>query len=139
MKTFYKNIVMGLVLSTMLTGCNTWSRLTSIGKEPELAPIENPTTQPNYQPVSLPMPPVADSLPDGANSLWKRGSSGFFKDQRASKVGDIITVNIRTSYNIWYQILHVSPASCSSVYYNFIVFIHGLDFKIFILSDLYFI
>ena len=85
---------MGLVLSTMLTGCNTWSRLTSIGKEPELAPIENPTTQPNYQPVSLPMPPVADSLPDGANSLWKRGSSGFFKDQRASKVGDIITVNI---------------------------------------------
>ena len=94
MKTAYKNIILGLVVSTMLSGCNTWSRLSSIGKEPELAPIENPVTQPNYQPVALPMPPVAESQPAGANSLWKKGSSGFFKDQRASKVGDIITVNI---------------------------------------------
>lgn len=84
---------MGLLISSMLTGCNTWSRLTTIGKEPELAPIENPVEQPNYQPVSMPMPqPVAQT--SSPNSLWKKGSSGFFKDLRASKVGDIITVNI---------------------------------------------
>ena len=84
---------MGLLISSMLTGCNTWSRLTTIGKEPELAPIENPVEQPNYQPVSMPTPqPVAQT--SSPNSLWKKGSSGFFKDLRASKVGDIITVNI---------------------------------------------
>lgn len=84
---------MGLLLSSMLTGCNTWSRLSTIGKEPDLAPIENPVEQPNYQPVSMPMPqPVAQN--SSPNSLWKKGSSGFFKDLRASKVGDIITVNI---------------------------------------------
>ena len=93
MNNTYKNILMGLLISSMLTGCNTWSRLTTIGKEPELAPIENPVEQPNYQPVSLPMPqPVAQT--SSPNSLWKKGSSGFFKDLRASKVGDIITVNI---------------------------------------------
>ncbi len=93
MNNTYKNILMGLLISSMLTGCNTWSRLTTIGKEPELAPIENPVEQPNYQPVSMPMPqPVAQT--SSPNSLWKKGSSGFFKDLRASKVGDIITVNI---------------------------------------------
>ena len=93
MNNTYKNILMGLLISSMLTGCNTWSRLTTIGKEPELAPIENPVEQPNYQPVSMPMPqPVAQN--SSPNSLWKKGSSGFFKDLRASKVGDIITVNI---------------------------------------------
>lgn len=93
MTNTYKNILMGLLLSSMLTGCNTWSRLSTIGKEPDLAPIENPVEQPNYQPVSMPMPqPVAQN--SSPNSLWKKGSSGFFKDLRASKVGDIITVNI---------------------------------------------
>lgn len=95
MKQIYKTIAIGMIASTMLSGCNTWSRLSSIGKEPELAPIENPVTQPNYQPVSLPMPEqIHASQKSGANSLWKKGSAGFFKDQRASKVGDILTVNI---------------------------------------------
>ena len=95
MKQIYKTIAIGMIASTMLSGCNTWSRLSNIGKEPDLTPIENPVTQPNYQPVSLPMPEqIQTSQKSGANSLWKKGSSGFFKDQRASKVGDILTVNI---------------------------------------------
>ena len=38
-----------LLMATSLSGCNTWSRLTSIGKEPELAPIQNPVDAPGYQ------------------------------------------------------------------------------------------
>ncbi len=91
-KKYYKLAAM-LMMATSLTGCNTWSRLTSIGQAPELASIENPVEAPGYKEVSMPMPQQPENY-SGANSLWKKGSSGFFKDQRASKVGDIITVNV---------------------------------------------
>ena len=83
-----------MLMTVCLSGCNTWSRLTSIGKEPDMTPITNPLEAQNYQPVSQPMPQKYPDQYAGVNSLWKKGSSGFFQDQRASKVGDIITVNI---------------------------------------------
>ncbi len=82
-----------LLASVALVGCNGLSRLTEVGRTPELSAVENPTHDPNYQPVSLPMPApqVARRTP---NSLWRPGSRAFFKDLRASQVGDIVTVVI---------------------------------------------
>jgi flagellar L-ring protein precursor FlgH len=77
----------------MLSGCNAFSRIASIGSEPPLSPINNPVAERNYKPVALPMPrpqPVVFH----ANSLWRPGSRQFFKDQRASDVGDILTVRV---------------------------------------------
>ena len=80
--------------ATMLTACGTADRLANIGKTPALSAIEDPSRNPNYQPVRLPMPdaPVVDRQ---ANSLWRAGSRAFFKDQRAARVGDILTVDIQ--------------------------------------------
>ncbi len=89
---------LALMMATSLSGCGTWDRLRNIGKEPPLTPIENPVEAKGSQPVSLPMPAVQDTSA-GANSLWAKGSSGFFKDQRASKVGDIITVKVSAKDN----------------------------------------
>lgn len=94
----WRNFACALMLATSLSGCGTWARLSNVGKEPAMTPIENPVDAQNYQPVSLPMPQVNEQSA-GANSLWKQGSSGFFKDQRASKVGDIITVKVLAKDN----------------------------------------
>lgn len=77
-----------------LGGCTTMiDRLAEVGETPDLTPIENPIEQPGYEPISLPMP-TPETRQYKANSLWRAGSRGFFKDQRASRVGDILTVLI---------------------------------------------
>ena len=83
-------------LAFALAGCGASERLSQVGQTPELTPIQNPVAQTSYQPVSMPMP-----LPDPAlynpNSLWQNGARAFFKDQRAGRVGDILTVTIDIS------------------------------------------
>ena len=81
------------VLGTVASGCSSIDRLSQIGEQPKLTAIENPTTQPGYKPVQMPMPKpeVASYSP---NSLWRNGSRAFFKDQRAARVGDLLTVTV---------------------------------------------
>lgn len=86
-------ILIILATGTMLSACSTADRISKIGKAPEMAQISNPMTAPTYQPVSLPMPTPQYVLPE-SNSLWQGGRTTFFKDQRASDIGDIITVMI---------------------------------------------
>ena len=78
---------------SMLTACSAADRIADIGRAPEMSTIANPVTQPGYQPVSLPMPSPKNARPQ-KNSLWAADRTTFFKDQRASDVGDIITVMI---------------------------------------------
>ncbi|WP_035694467.1 flagellar basal body L-ring protein FlgH [Bradyrhizobium liaoningense] len=92
-----------LLLATcaLASGCSSIDRLSQIGEQPKLSAIDNPTTQPGYKPVQMPMPKpeVASYNP---NSLWRNGSRAFFKDQRARQVGDLltVTVNITDKANI---------------------------------------
>jgi flagellar L-ring protein precursor FlgH len=74
-------------------GCSAVDRLSQIGEQPKLNPVENPTAQPGYKPVQMPMPkPEVASY--NANSLWRNGSRAFFRDQRAARVGDLLTVTV---------------------------------------------
>ncbi len=68
-------------------------RLALLGERPPLSSIENPTTQPGYKPVHMPMP-TPQPASYSPNSLWRNGSRAFFKDQRAHQVGDILTVTV---------------------------------------------
>lgn len=74
-----------------LGGCSAFDRLKSIGETPKLSAIENPVMQPGYRPVSMPMP-APEPAKFNPNSLWRNGARAFFKDQRAARVGDILTV-----------------------------------------------
>ncbi len=79
------------VSALLLAGCGNLSRLSEIGRPPEMTPTTDPTREPNWRPVSMPMP-SSGIAPREANSLWRPGSRAFFKDQRAAQVGDIVTV-----------------------------------------------
>lgn len=77
-----------------LSACSTVDRLENVGRAPDLSPIGRPALYAySGAPVTMPMPrqetPVYNS-----NSLWAAGARSFFKDQRATKVGDIVTVRI---------------------------------------------
>jgi flagellar L-ring protein precursor FlgH len=94
MSRHYLRLAATIGLSLTIIGCgNTLERIARVGEEPPLSPIENPRAHELYQPVSLPMPePLTDARQPA--SLWRQGSRAFFKDQRAGRVGDILTVVI---------------------------------------------
>ena len=84
-----------LLAAASLGACSGMAeRLDRVGRAPDLTPIQNPTATPGYTPVSLPMPNDAPMSPVTSASLWQQGSRAFFKDNRAARVGDILTVAI---------------------------------------------
>ena len=85
-----------LALGCATSGCSAISRLSQIGETPKLTSIDNPTTQPGYKPVSMPMP-KPETVSYNPNSLWRNGSRSFFKDQRAHQVGDLLTVTVNVT------------------------------------------
>ena len=80
--------------AAIASGCSAIDRLSQIGEQPKLSAIENPTAQPGYKPVQMPMPkPEAASY--NANSLWRNGSPRLLQGPaRRMQVGDILTVNV---------------------------------------------
>ncbi|HXL12820.1 MAG TPA: flagellar basal body L-ring protein FlgH [Bradyrhizobium sp.] len=96
-------ILAGILLAfvCIASGCSAIDRLSQIGEQPKLTAVDNPTTQPGYKPVQMPMP-KPETASYNANSLWRNGSRAFFKDQRAARIGDLltVTVNITDKANI---------------------------------------
>src|SRR5580692_80938 len=82
-----------LTTTAISSGCSSIDRLSQIGEAPKLSSIDNPTAQPGYKPVQMPMP-KPESVSYNANSLWRNGSRSFFKDQRAHQIGDLLTVTV---------------------------------------------
>lgn len=75
----------------LLDGCRPLDKLATVGETPPLTHIQNPSSAAGYQPVTMPMP-TPQAPVQRANSLWQTGARAFFKDQRACRVGDILTV-----------------------------------------------
>ena len=83
--------VLAVLALAPLAACST---VTEAVKGPELAPVGYPSAlvareQPTFVSAREPAPQAAS-----ANSLWRTGARAFFIDQRANRVGDILTVQI---------------------------------------------
>jgi flagellar L-ring protein precursor FlgH len=82
-----------LAVAALAAGCSSLERMRLIGEQPPLSKIDNPTAQPGYKPVQMPMPAPQPAVYN-PNSLWRNGSRAFFKDQRAHQIGDILTITV---------------------------------------------
>ncbi|GGH26475.1 flagellar L-ring protein 1 [Alsobacter metallidurans] len=89
-------LLAALLAASALAGCGSVDRLSNVGKAPTLSAIEDPTAQAGYKPVQMPMP-KPEPVSYAPNSLWRQGARGFFKDQRARQIGDILTVKVKVT------------------------------------------
>jgi flagellar L-ring protein precursor FlgH len=78
-----------MTLAFLLTGCG--SNLPDIGREPALTPVGaglRPAT------VAVPNQPAVVPVYARGNSFWQDASADLFRDPRAMKLGDVVTVKI---------------------------------------------
>lgn len=88
--------MLGILFLTLLflPGCNLARNLSTVGEPPQMTQIKDPRDVPGYEPINMPMPEPTRAAEKSTNSLWQTGSRAFFKDQRAGKVGDVLTVEV---------------------------------------------
>jgi flagellar L-ring protein precursor FlgH len=97
-----------LVALVPLAACGTAERLANIGRAPKISPIED-VAAPAYEPSlgnqgyafrtpnaagDAAAPHATAAAPARTSSLYRTGARAFFRDQRASRVGDVLTVRI---------------------------------------------
>lgn len=88
------------IVLLMLGGCGAVGRLSTVGKAPKFTPAEvtpAPTLQPSLGRQGETNRSAVDNQPPAVAtaSLFRNGAGAFFRDQRAGRVGDILTVRIR--------------------------------------------
>jgi flagellar L-ring protein precursor FlgH len=91
MKLVY--IINIFVIGILLTSCeSTVERLKRVGKAPDLAKLEVPVDE---EKLSIAEKDAQNrERMKRTNSLWQPGSTSFFRDNRAWKVGDILKVKV---------------------------------------------
>jgi flagellar L-ring protein precursor FlgH len=82
-----------LIVSAAALSLGACSTAVEAVRGPELAPIAYPAALVPANQVYLPSAEQQQAAAS-ANSLWRTGARTFFGDQRARRVGDILTVNI---------------------------------------------
>ena len=101
-----KKIVSMTVLAGMLSGCGAVGHLKAVGKPPKMTAMEqtpSPVVQPSLglqgatnraggEAMAMTTPPAAPNA-----SLFRTGAGAFFRDQRAGRVGDILTIRINVA------------------------------------------
>lgn len=87
------HIISIFMIGVLLTACeSTVERLRRVGKAPDLAKLEVPIDEERLS--------IAEKDAQNrermkrTNSLWQPGSTSFFRDNRAWKVGDILKVKV---------------------------------------------
>lgn len=84
-----------IILIFLLTSCNeTLDKLKRVGRSPELAQVDlpDPNAEQEIDEVSQARINQNHAHMKKTNSLWQPGSTTFFRDSRAWRIGDIVKV-----------------------------------------------
>lgn len=94
-----RQLILCATIALALSGCGAAGRLKQVGKPPKLSAMET-VGVPEIEP-SLAMPPdratrdgSPDSSPAASASLFRNGAGALFRGQRATRMGDILTIRI---------------------------------------------
>lgn len=82
-------------LASLAAACA--ARPLEIGREPELSPVGSGLTRPAREQTAGPeglLPPARSKVTAPGGSLWRDSGADIFKDPRARRLGDILTVTI---------------------------------------------
>jgi len=102
-----KKIASMTLLAGLLSGCGAVGHLKAVGKPPKMTAMEQTpspaveaslglqgaTNRAGGEPVAVAVPPP----PAPTASLFRTGAGAFFRDQRAGRVGDILTIRINVA------------------------------------------
>jgi flagellar L-ring protein precursor FlgH len=83
--------------ATVAVGCSSAKSVLDVGKEPTLSPVGSGIKQPPLTPAAYsPAHPVVQppQAPHYSTSLWNSRGADLFRDRRARRLGDILTVTI---------------------------------------------
>lgn len=91
-----KNALPVVAIALALSGCGSVDRIKNIGRAPGMSPVQEvKSAAPNDSFRPMPGATAHEAAqPQSVNSLWRAGNRTFFKDPRASRVGDILKVEI---------------------------------------------
>jgi len=98
-----KHILFATCIALSLGGCGAIGHLKNVGKAPKLSPPDPVSTEPIEPSLAQPADrsraatPAQAVAPAASASLFKTGAGAFFRDQRASKKGDVLTIRINIS------------------------------------------
>jgi flagellar L-ring protein FlgH len=87
-------IVITGIMTGMLGGC--FSAVNDVGRPPQMSPVGSGLNPDRGAFLTQPAPAVAYKP---GNSLWQDSSAELFRDQRAMKIGDVVTVKISIKDN----------------------------------------
>lgn len=92
-----RTVLVPLSLACIVTGCGTAGRLAEVGRPPRFAKDEQPVApdlEVSIARASAQQRAGASAPPPASASLFRTGAGAFFRDQRASRQGDILTIRI---------------------------------------------
>ena len=97
-----KHVVQVLAAAALLSGCGSIAKLKMVGKAPKMSPPESTPAPPLQTSLGRQGPADRAGAGEPANapvapsaSLFRTGAGAFFRDQRAGRIGDILTVRIQ--------------------------------------------
>lgn len=101
MKGIARHLLPCLLPILVLPGCGTMGRLSHVGRPPTMSAmgaVESPTIE---QSIAARTPPhaivstaVGPTTSAPSASLFRTGAGALFQDQRASQIGDILTIKV---------------------------------------------